>query len=249
VKKKKPGVLEDHRRHGSKFIPPLLQLGGIKTVRWQLPILPELLWLSLLNDAYGPKTGAELGLACAMLAAGLVKHKWFATTSSYLVLSGPQLRQLVQGLDSRHHGENLRKALNDLVWFYPECPLKFVFPSGPSRPRDEIKALGALKLSVGNLYDRTDVDPMIMQANAIYIAFISGMLKVAPGVSLAEFPEIEHYPRTETSRRVGSGVRAAINFFFGSEETPSTWPHYFWNRGLQLEPCAEADTDKTANEE
>jgi hypothetical protein len=77
-----------------------------------------------------------------------------------------------------------------------------------------------------------------MQANGVYIAFVTGKLQVAPGLSLANFPAIEKYPETEESRRVASGVRMAVNMFIGmAEQSPNDWQKYFWNRGLELEPC------------
>jgi hypothetical protein len=70
--------------------------------------------------------------------------------------------------------------------------------------------------------------------------------KIYPtAVSLANFPEIEKYPDTPESERVGSGVRAAIISFFGSSyDLSSTWPAYFWNRGLELESCNYAAVDE-----
>jgi hypothetical protein len=74
-----------------------------------------------------------------------------------------------------------------------------------------------------------------MQANGVYIAFVTGKLQVARGLSLANFPAIEKYPETEESRRVASGVRMVVNMFIGmARQSPNDWQKYFWNRGLEL---------------
>ena len=85
---------------------------------------------------------------------------------------------------------------------------------------------------------------MMIQATAIWLGFDAGKLKVSEGLALAEFPEIERYPDTELSRRVGSGVRASLNMLIGAGQRQSigeSWPSYFWNRGLTIDGCEFAD--------
>jgi hypothetical protein len=74
---------------------------------------------------------------------------------------------------------------------------------------------------------------MMVQATAIWLAFDAGIL------SLARFPEIEHYPETELSQKIGASIRDGLNMFFGSQihYSDATWPDHFWNRGLAIEPC------------
>jgi hypothetical protein len=80
---------------------------------------------------------------------------------------------------------------------------------------------------------------MLVQATATWLAFDSGKLKVKEGLALASFPEIEKYPETELSQKVGSGVRSTLNMLFGSAElcNSAEWPDYFWNRGLEVSKC------------
>lgn len=80
---------------------------------------------------------------------------------------------------------------------------------------------------------------MMTQATAIWLAFDADILKVTPDLSMARFPEIEQYPETEISQRVGGSIRSGLNMFFGSDihYANSKWPIYFWNRGLEIEPC------------
>ena len=56
-KKKKSGVrqkvLSDHKKIGSKLVPLWPLLFPSEDVRWSGNIIPELLWLGLLNEQYG----------------------------------------------------------------------------------------------------------------------------------------------------------------------------------------------------
>jgi hypothetical protein len=117
--------------------------------------------------------------------------------------------------------------------------MRFFFSTQASPSGDYIEQLRYLRRLVAALYDRSSRETMMVQASFIWLAFDSEMLKVNRGLALAEFPEIEKYPHTELSRRVAASIRAALNGFFGSDSysAPSDWPHYFWNRGLEIDTC------------
>jgi hypothetical protein len=131
-------------------------------------------------------------------------------------------------------------SLEPLISWYPECPFALLFPKPPRRSLQK-NSLAPLKEVISSLYRRSERGPMMVQATAIWLAFDADVLKVTSDLSLARFPEIEHYPETETeiSQKIGSSIRATLNVFFGSQihyaDVP--WPGYFWNRGLSIEPC------------
>ena len=64
----KSRVLSDHKKVEKRFIPPLLQLGPLGEIKWIDCILPELLWIGLLNEYYDLSKGAELGLSLVRAA-------------------------------------------------------------------------------------------------------------------------------------------------------------------------------------
>ncbi|WP_079538464.1 hypothetical protein [Bradyrhizobium lablabi] len=80
---------------------------------------------------------------------------------------------------------------------------------------------------------------MMVQATAVWLAFDADILKVTADLSLARFPEIQDYPDTEISQKIGASIRGGLNMFFGSQihYANAPWPDYFWNRGLAIEPC------------
>ena len=65
------------------------------------------------------------------------------------------------------------------------------------------------------------------------------MLLVNKGLSLANFPEVANFPRTEESKKVAGAVRGTCSFLFNDTfyDKKSFWPSYFWNRGLEIEKC------------
>jgi hypothetical protein len=54
-------VLQDHKQRGKTLIPPFTHLlGPLREVSWVKTILPELLWIALIQDRYGHRMGVEL---------------------------------------------------------------------------------------------------------------------------------------------------------------------------------------------
>ena len=201
-------------------------------------VLPELLWLGLLNKAYGIAKGAELALSLARAAVKTVgRKKWYGATSAYAALNKEHRVQVLNALATNDR-ELLQTAFLPFLLFYPRCPLNFIFDDNFRCDSEPKKALAEFKAFLAALFDKLEKPTTFMQANGVYIAFVTGKLQVAKGLSLANFPAIEKYPDTEESRRVASGVRMAVNMFIGmAEQSPNDWQKYFWNRGLELEPC------------
>ena len=239
-------VLGDHARKGKRFVPPFVHtLGPLQEVKWIDIPLPELFWLALLNHQHGPERGAELALTMSKAAMGVLsseERRWFAPASAYNTLSADQQGSVVSGLAGGGYLVDLQFALGTLVSLYPKCPLAFLFV-GTAQRADHAKQVVALKSVLAKLFDKTTPEAIWMQANAVYIAFVTGLLHASSTTSLANFPAVADYPRTEESERVAAPVRSTINMFFGRSYVTSPWPGYFWNRGLEIDGCTLVNAD------
>ncbi len=234
-------ILQDHKRKGKAFIPPFTSMmGPLEEVSWIKTILPELLWIALIQDYYGHREGVELITALTRTIRQCTiskKPRLLATTSSFVQLTHEEQLCLQQKLTTQEMLK-IQKALVPLIFYYPECPLKFLFsyPNAQEIPKPDINHF---KVLVESLYNKRERNPMMVQATAIWIAFDSGVLKVSKDVSLAKFPEIENYPNTELSKKIAGSIRAAMHMFFIDRcyPTAAEWPKYFWNRGLKIDKC------------
>ncbi len=235
-------VLGDHRQFGKRFVPPFTAtLGRLNEVSW-LDMLPELLWLGMLNDRCGRHGGAALSAAVgkAFVAAVGSIAPWPARTSAYATMLADQAIVFRENLRGAPLAD-LHGALRSLVALYPACPLRVCWDPGQALESDA-RDLAIARDSVDALLIRDGDAATFAQANAIYIAFVIDKLKVAPGLALANFPAIEQYPHTEDSKRIASAVRATVNGLSGEEEqSTSEWTRYFWRRGLELSSCELAE--------
>ncbi len=239
---KKPKILSDHKQKGRILIPPFTHmLGPMNEISWIKTILPELLWIALIHNSYGDKRAVELITSFTRIVRNLeteTTSKWFAAMSHYSSLAASDYKKLLVELDKQGILIPILSAITPLVGWYPECPLAHLFSKKP--PRASPRALSELKQLVAGLYNRSSRSSTMVQATAMWLAFDADILKVSPDLSLARFPEVQHYPETDISRKIGASIRAGLNGFFGSQihySTTYSWPHYFWNRGLAIDPC------------
>lgn len=166
----------------------------------------------------------------------------FGVAADFASLSEGERDRLCQRISTVDPDRKLVQALRPLCAHYPSFPLRgLLCESDLSGTPDELRAVRDM---VDQLFQREDREPMMAQATFVWLAFDSGRLKVFKGLSLASFPEIDRYPETELSRRIGSSIRGTIHQFFGEETiySPDTdWPSDFWRRGLEVSGCEFVD--------
>ena len=173
---------------------------------WANDLLPDLLWIGLLNAEHGLQRGADLARQLALAAVGASgekPRKWFALAGAYDALDPMEQTAVIAALQASGVLEDIRRALRPFPHFYPSCPLNFLYDA-PVSAEDGL--LQKFKGVVESMFDRWASTGTFVQANAVYIAFTSDMLKVFKGLALANFPAIEEFPNTEESKRVAASV-------------------------------------------
>ncbi len=237
-------VLSDHKKVKKKLIPPFLyKLGPILEISWVKVILPELFWIAIMHDYHGQKKGVELVLSLSKSSYDFqddkTDMKLYGSTSSFLKLSAKSKEKVREFLNKNNELTEITSALYPLVASYPDCPLKFLFDHIETDRMESKKYIEYLKKIISELYDKTTLKAILVQATFVYLAFQMDVLKVGVNTSLAKFPEIEKYPNTEISKEVAASIRSAVPAFFNEPhyDVNSRWPSYFWNRGLKISPC------------
>jgi len=232
-------VLEDHKRVGKRFVPPFLQLGDLQEASWIDLLLPELIWIGILIERCGLGRAAALCAELAKRGQELLEasdgRAWLCRISSYGEFTEEERAALFKGLAAGGMGDELGNALAPLCGAYPECPLSFLV----QEPASVEEGAAYVRGVIADLFDRWGESATFVQVHAVYMAFVQGRLFVQRDTAMANFPAVEAYPHTEEARHIASLCRASVNMFFGPEgpHRESFWPRYFWNRGLELEPC------------
>src|SRR5262245_66206675 len=96
-------ILHDHKRLGKRFIPPLKQIPRMRETSFVNDMLPELVWLGLINDKIGFAAGArffEKIIEAVTEAKGEDQNTNYAMLSTYNTLSKEQRTTLMDGLSA-----------------------------------------------------------------------------------------------------------------------------------------------------
>jgi len=228
--------LEGHKRHGKKFTPPMAQLPGFSEVRWIDDLLPEFLWIGLSLHLHGTRRTFRLleGLVEAWSSLDLESPGWLSRASTMSGLGLDARSSLAAKLEESGHLRDLRGAVGPLVLHYPECPLAALFPDA-----EPVGELDMVREGVAMSLNRWSEHATWIQVAAVYMVIGQGKLHFAKDSVLADFPEVQNYPRSDVSRMIASSCRALINSFPRSEGTQASedWTTYFWARGQELDPC------------
>ena len=132
----KQRVLQGYRRVGKRFIPPFLQHMSLTKSSWMDDRVPELIWIALLIQVFGLKSGTEIALRIAKSAAKCAQpaQKAFAAASDYTMFNDEQGDHLCLELKAEGVLEKARMGLAALVDHYPKFPLSFL--GGPESMAD-----------------------------------------------------------------------------------------------------------------
>lgn len=229
-------VLKEHVAQGMKYVPVILTLGQFNAVPYVRIIIPELIWLAVLNLRLGNVIGAQVAQVIASTLK-TVNHNpmWFGSISCLGHVPESTKQAITKALRDEDLTDSVESALSPFLDLYPEFPGRFLIQTQNSEKRagfiQEIKTL------LDQLYDTESGATVFMCANAIYAGFCQGF-QVNEGVSLAQFPEIENYPTTELSMRIASACRSTALLTVGKyvmDAGLTQWSSYFWNHNLQLE--------------
>ncbi len=236
-------VLADHKNKGKRFIPPMVHKMPAPMVftSWRRTELPEVVWISLLHRKHGDHRAAELVTAlgrCVRMHAKDPSSLIFGAVTHFAPLSDAEWSAVRSDLGENGDLLQIQEAMRPLVTLYPECPLSGLYFKPPAKPEDG--DMVTMMRAVAELHDQNLRSTVMVQASFTWLAFDAGVLKVARGLALAEFPKVQDYPDTELSRRIASSIRAGLHGFFNPPhytERLSPWVHYFWNRGIEISPC------------
>jgi hypothetical protein len=234
-------VLQDHLRIGKKLIPPLLSHGSFQDVSWVDFMIPELIWIALLNREYGKQRGAEITrLYIKTLIEQFPKNKLnFGFLSTLEQLNSTELGTLHGELDRIKILPYLKSSYLGFIQIYPMCPLKFVFKDQTLTSNIDEGYLSEFKILLKILYDKTSIESTFTIGNLVYSLIVNGILHITENSSMTRLPELKDYPKTDISKMIASANRATINFMFGDDiyQKNNDWVPYFWNRGIEIENC------------
>lgn len=231
-------ILSDHKKVGKKFIPPMLQLqGGMKFVKWLDNVLPEILWIGMMQEKLGIKRSIEICCVIAKTMKNICQeqHSNFALISSYKKLNTTQYTALANELGENNLLSEISFSLKSLLMLYPSCPLNRVV-SIEENNTSHGEALNEFKTILDRYFDRRVHSTNVMEATALCMCMLSGHVKYTNNVRPPDINALlTELPGSATYEKVASSVRATTLSLVSNVD--EEWPCYFWGRGLLIDEC------------
>lgn len=238
-------MLESHKKIGKRIVPPLAEVAPWKEVSWIDELLPELLWIGLLNTRHGLAIAArvctEVVKAAKPELQRLGHDNHVCLTSSFEAFGRDEFARFRDRLEAAHVFNALNVAISPLSIAYPKFPLAGL-ADGQADKDDLESATSKIRTLLPAFFNRREDEATFIQILAVYMMIVQGRLFVSQKTPFANFSAVENYPHTEESRQIASGCRAMANILASGSpnESARCWPKYFWNRGLELEKCKPA---------
>ncbi|PWE48233.1 hypothetical protein DEM26_19355 [Thioclava sp. NG1] len=210
---------------------------------WSLEIVPELFWITLLNNELGPARGIEVARQLGNAAAQVSKKDpkpLFATVTSFSELSKDEQRNLL-GIIDEDVLSDFRAVLGSLSVIWPENPFSFT----KLQSDDELRtAIDHLSPTLEEMYNRHSRAATLAISTAVYLGFDQDKIRVAEEVfenNATVFTDIKDYPATEASKKAGSFFRAMAPMLLLAKEEAADMPNWvdaFWDGLSAIGGCS-----------
>lgn len=239
MKTKKEKILEDHKKVGSKLIPPMAQL-GMTEISYVNQIFPEIVWMGLINQREGYRSGTKVVEFMAKRSNEIKtseKYINFSLASSYGKLGEEQKTQIVADLKKENIYSIIQQSLAPLTCLYDNFPMAFLGPPIEHIGKDTL--IEVLKACISKYINKYEQPGMVMQASVMYIRGITGGLFFAKGLEVPDLDKIINDFDSEEGQRAASSVRAFVlsEYIPLGEEKSDSWARSFWNQCYKLDKC------------
>lgn len=239
MKVKKP--LNDHKKIGKTYIPPMAQL-GIEEVSYINDLLPEIIWIGLILDCVGYRSGIkifETFTDCAWEIHKKTNHDYLnlALCSSFLMFNDTEKVALVNKFEELNVLDDIRKYVSPILSLYEGCPLSFL---GGSNNLIENKVLiERMRSCVDRYFSKYDQPGVILQTAAMYSRMLTGHLILLKNVEPPKLDSILVDFESEDAKRAASFVRATVIMEINPlrDNALSEWSKSFWDQGIRIDAC------------
>lgn len=244
IEKKSKRILEGYKRNGKRFIPPIALLKNIQELSSVNQLLPETIWMGLINERLGYKKGIELAFSLATITnENCMSDKFvnFALCSSYTVLKEEEKLKVVERLEKNSNLPILRTCIAPLIMLYEECPLNFLGTNKDVLQRP--KLISQIKTCVKNHIDKYSVPGLAIQAEVAYIRGATGGLYLPEGMEPPDLNAMLDEPNSEKGEKASAFVRAFAlsEILEEGDDDKYYWPREFWNQGVRIDKCELED--------
>lgn len=237
--KKSNRILQDHKKVGTKLIPPLKQIEKVQEVSFADNGLPNVIWISALFQNLQDKEAINVGYEFIKGVSEIenLPNYNFVNLENFLLLNDEWKNKINRSLN-QFIKKQLFEGVMHLSILFEDFPLNFLF-SDFENTLDRRVAIEKLKFDVKELLNRQTHQATKVQVTAVFLMMVAGKLDVPENlISIDDFNAIFLDPESENAKRVASFARALLNGRIGIEDlTNRNWINAFWHISFFLDEC------------
>jgi hypothetical protein len=237
-------ILSDHKKVGSKFIPPMMGgFNGWETtffpVDIQKDIVPEIIWIAYIIDELGFEEGTDLLYLFVNYIEDIYFEKSlkdFCSMSNYEDLSYLQLQNLRYQIEHYYWYDEIRECLKSFNEILPQNPMNRLFMEVSKK---HSASVNKLKDILEKLASKRNKLMVLALTSSFCIKNQMGKVVITEEIKLPPASVILDFPNSDDSLRLASFVRAGSYSSFKNADiikVNSTWNKKFWNYTNSLEP-------------
>ena len=246
-KRVKKNFLHGHKKVGKRFVPPMKQLDAYSPVSYVNDMLPELIWIGLLNDRLGYIKAARVIERVFTIVEDIKDTQQqgnFALISAYNILYEEQKNSLRNHLAEDEILGVIQNHIAPLILLFEDCPLSFLGPPSDLLTNEEL--VTSIKECVGRTIDKFDTPGIVLNGAVLLSQLVTRKIKFPSDMELPNLNAVIDSPDSEEAKIAASFIRANALALFGMLKVDSSWARYFWNRGFELSSC-EFSNDETSD--
>jgi len=232
----RPRILSGHKQIGKRFVTPFNQLELVKETRYVERIMPELLWMDMINATLGFREGIKATMSLCSTVRDVT------ATSEFTNFTVASKFATVLDVDRDRVREAMRKsdvltavstALSPLRRNYPAFPMSWLLLDVNNDAKADLDRISA---SVERIIDKYSHPASIAQANVLVFRGMSGMLHYAEHIPVPDFNAMAEDPNSEQGQRSAAQARMGAMMEIVRDENDH-WPRAFWNENYRLSKC------------
>ena len=204
-------VLADHKKVGTRFVPPMIHQFNLQETSWSRNAAPHLFWVGL-HKTHGLGKTLEIVHALAQDAVQFSneKIKPFAIVLGELDALNESMKAQLRGAASlRRHRQLIVGSVGCALRIYPNFPLRFLMGDGDKLPPID-QSFSTMRELFAELMDKSTRTTVLVQACTLSAAMSCGHHDGCSGLKLANLAPIEPLSRHVGVPELAAGVRSAV---------------------------------------
>lgn len=228
-------VLHGHKREKKRIVPDWGVGKAITEVSYTDKVLPEIIHIAMIHDAFGWTDGVPMALKFLELAAELMPAKSFPIVTHIGGLSAEKQSLLIASMKSSGILDQISLALSPLSMCYSKWPLAFI----PAYSMEMDDAIEHLEICVGGHFHRNFVPSGVALADLMWWAIDAGKILYPDGMEHPNFNIMLEEPESQAGEkaRTDAWLYALGLFSYPGNEIDATWADKFWIESAKISDC------------